>query len=518
MATSLVSTGVTFPDATTQTTAAFPGGTRTFTTSGAVSAAGLPVALNTDGTVSTIAAVAGARIAGATVSGVTSLTNSSLQQAGVAYSTTSNVFCAIYRSSVNGIYVVAFTLSGTTFTIGTAVQVSTNTGTAAQPAICWDSVNNKFVISWGEGGTQNLIATVVTVSGTTCTLGANVTVNGTGSTTSTSIVYESSSQKVVIFINTGTAWFSYAGTVSGTTTTWGSISSQLFGSQPINTVSGGNQPFSAVAANNIILISNTSSSQVRVQPLTVSGTSMVLGTNFDISGPSALTASSLVYLPNYGLWMVGATTSNSFVTTLISSTSSTVTPVYANSASTSFTTQSTAGDVLYGSFDPQGISGIFDTTANKPVFFTKWDAGMRVIGLTLLTNVTNVTSVVADNASTWVALTNVLRPCGRSAGFGNGKVVAVGYGGSAAYEGMTTPYSTNTNFIGVSTASAAGGASLSCTIQSGVNTNVTGLTTGSTYFVSTTNTLVTNAQNGTAVKIGRALSATALLVTEGTTN
>lgn len=517
MAVSLVSTGITFPDATTQTTAAFPGGTRTFTTSGSVASAGLPVALNANGTVSTIAAVAGAAITGGTVSGVASLQNTSVQQAGVAYSTTSNVFCAIYRSATTGVYVVAFTLSGTTFTIGTAVLVSSNPNSAAQPAICWDSVNDKFVISYGAPGTQNMIANVITVSGTTCTKGADVTVDGTGSTASTSIVYEPSTQKLVAFLNTGTVWYGYVGTVSGTTTTWGSRSSALFGSQPINTASGTTQPFSAVAADNIVLISSTSADMVRVQPLSVSGTSLTLGNNTAIQGPSTLTASSLIYLPNYGLWLVGATTSSALVTTLISSTASAVTTIYINSASTSFTTQTSAGTAVYGSFVPDAISGIYDTTANKAVFLTKWDAGMYGVGLSLSTNVTNVTSVVADSVSTWVSFTNVLRPCGRSAGFGNGKVVAVGYGGSAAYAGMTTPYSTNSNFIGVSTASAAGGASLSCTIQGGVNTNVTGLTTGSTYFVSTTNTLVTNSQNGTAVKIGRALSATSLLVTEGTT-
>jgi len=517
MAVTLGSTGITFPDATTQTTAASAGGARTFTTSGAVSAAGLPVALNTDGTVSTIAAVAGANITGGTILGTGSLTASGIQQTGVAYSTTSNVFCAIYRTGTVGIHVVAFTLSGTTFTVGTPLQISTNTSTAAQPAICWDSVNNKFVVSWGEGGTQNLIATVITVSGTTCTKGTDVTVNGTGSTSTTSIVYESSSQKVVIFINTGTAWYAYAGTVSGTTTSWGSISSVLFGGSTVATASGGNQPFSAVAANSMVLVSTTNASDLRVQPLTVSGTSIVLGTNLDIPGPSTLTSSSLVYLPTYATWMVGVTTGSNLLTTLFTSTATTVTTVYVNSSTTSWTTQTTGGAALYGSIDNQAISGVYDTTANEAVFLTRWDVGTVGIGLSFLTNLTNVTSVVADSPSTWVTISSVTRICGRSAGFGNGKVVAFGASSNPAYGGMTTPYSTNSKFIGVSTASAAGGASLSCTIQGGVNTNVTGLTTGSTYFVSTTNTLVTNSQGGTAIKIGRALSATSLLVTEGTT-
>ena len=57
MPTSLVSTGVQFPDSTIQTTAATAGGTATFTSSGSITA-GQPVALNSNGTVSSVASTA----------------------------------------------------------------------------------------------------------------------------------------------------------------------------------------------------------------------------------------------------------------------------------------------------------------------------------------------------------------------------------------------------------------------------------------------------------------------------
>jgi hypothetical protein len=79
---------------------------------------------------------------------------------------------------------------------------------------------------------------------------------------------------------------------------------------------------------------------------------------------------------------------------------------------------------------------------------------------------------------------------------------------------ITTEASSNTNTIGVSTASASDGASTSCTIIGGVNTGVSGLTTGLNYYASPTGTLTTVPTNN--FLLGRALSATSLLVTNGT--
>lgn len=72
MPTSLISTGVQFPDSTIQTTAATAGGTATFTSSGSITA-GQPVAMNSNGTVSAIASTAQTAFNGSTIYSVNNL-------------------------------------------------------------------------------------------------------------------------------------------------------------------------------------------------------------------------------------------------------------------------------------------------------------------------------------------------------------------------------------------------------------------------------------------------------------
>jgi hypothetical protein len=97
-----------------------------------------------------------------------------------------------------------------------------------------------------------------------------------------------------------------------------------------------------------------------------------------------------------------------------------------------------------------------------------------------------------------------------------GKVVGATVGTSTRVYGavITTQGSTNVNTIGLSTAAVSDGASASCTIIGGVNTGVSGLTTGLTYYASSTGTLTTVPTSN--FLLGRALSATSLLVTNGT--
>jgi hypothetical protein len=71
------------------------------------------------------------------------------------------------------------------------------------------------------------------------------------------------------------------------------------------------------------------------------------------------------------------------------------------------------------------------------------------------------------------------------------------------------PPSTNLKFIGLAAAAISNGASGPITTVGGINDRVTGLTTGTSYFVSTTGTLTTT---NTGVKAGRATSATTILV------
>jgi hypothetical protein len=75
-------------------------------------------------------------------------------------------------------------------------------------------------------------------------------------------------------------------------------------------------------------------------------------------------------------------------------------------------------------------------------------------------------------------------------------------------------YTTVTNWVGVATNSASGGGDVDVAMLGAVVTNQTGLTTGTTYYLSSTGALTTSS-SATGYKIGKALSATNLLITEG---
>jgi len=77
----------------------------------------------------------------------------------------------------------------------------------------------------------------------------------------------------------------------------------------------------------------------------------------------------------------------------------------------------------------------------------------------------------------------------------------------------TPPASNITQFIGIAKASVSSGASVDVNTLGAVNTQVTGLTPGSTYYLDNAGALTTASTTG--VKAGRALSATNILVTGG---
>ena len=68
------------------------------------------------------------------------------------------------------------------------------------------------------------------------------------------------------------------------------------------------------------------------------------------------------------------------------------------------------------------------------------------------------------------------------------------------------------NWIGVSTQTVTNGNTLKVTILGGINTNLTGLTIGSVYYVQNDATISTSSGS---YKIGRAIATTKLYITEG---
>ena len=122
-------------------------------------------------------------------------------------------------------YGIVGTVSGTSISFGTPAVYSSNR--AEYPSATFDSTNNKVVIAYSDHGDSYYGKAVVgTVSGTSISFGSPVVWSSTGNTgTAKSVVYDSSSQKVVIVYrdNDGSLYYTRAivGTVSGTSISFG---------------------------------------------------------------------------------------------------------------------------------------------------------------------------------------------------------------------------------------------------------------------------------------------------------
>jgi len=520
MAVSLVSTGITFPDATTQTTAASAGGTRTFTTSGAVSAAGLPVALNSDGTVSTVANVAGAN-GGGSIAGYNVREYSTTQT--IVFNSATNTYVATFFNSTGStLNIVAGTLSGTTITWGTVLNAGSGIDSSY---LGLDEASGNYLFVYEDGNV--LYAKVLTVSGTTCTLQARVTVNSTLNTQYIIGTYDNVSGKHVVAAQdagTSYAMFAFVGTVSGTTSTWVD-KDYIFGTEPTQSGSTGNNTYGVTTdrLGTIVFWSRgnsafVSSSNVMIQVGTISGTTLTLGTTAQMTATSTVNAAVISYNPAYAVWTLMILISTNLSSALIT-TSATLRTWSAVSGVTSGSTAFTGQLSGYTALNTQGISLGYDLTANKVVLlFQRSTQVFYSVPGQIVANALGTKTLTFEPIGSWGtvfsgATTYASTTCITYSSTAGKMIYIVGLAGSGlGYAVSTTPYSTNTNFIGVSTASAASGASLSCTIIGGVNTGVTGLTTNRNYYASTTGTLTTSPSN--SVLVGRSLSATALLVTQ----
>ena len=149
----------------------------------------------------------------------------------VAYG--NNVVVVHYADQANNSYVKAGTISGTTITWGTKVQVSTNE--QGQIFIVYNAVASNFIVSYrrDNGGRLKL----VTVSGTTCTVGSEVDYETTnGYIENVAMSYDSTAQKAVIAYKEGSTNQVHARviTADSSSISLGTKNSNIFGATADN--------------------------------------------------------------------------------------------------------------------------------------------------------------------------------------------------------------------------------------------------------------------------------------------
>ena len=230
---------------------------------------GKPVVVNTDGTVSVVAATSSS--VGSTVTYNSGSTESKI---GAAYDSNSNKVVIAYKDAANSNYGTAIvgTVSGTSISFGTEVVFLSSSND--EGGICFDSTNNKIVISTKDTGSGNDgKAFVGTVSGTSISFGSAVTYE-TNNPGRNGIAFDSVSGKVVVFYTEGSSPYEgrcRVGTVSGTSISFGS---------EVNLSS--NRPNSLEAVFNsdgklVFAFRDVTNSLGKVMVGTISGTSISFG-------------------------------------------------------------------------------------------------------------------------------------------------------------------------------------------------------------------------------------------------
>ena len=446
----------------------------TATASGAISAAGKPLVVNTDGTV----AEAGIDSATQSLGSVVNFEGDAVQYISATFDSNSNRVVIAYRDDNNSNYGTAIvgTISGTSVSYGTAVVFESAETTWINAT--FDSSNNKVVISYLDAGNSNYGTAIVgTVDSSDNSISfGSATVFNTAATNQGKITFDSSNNKVVIaYNNGGDSGHGYAivGTVSGTSISFGSAAEfeNAVISDPAIT-------FDTDTNKVIIAYRDEGNSNYGTAIVgTVSGTSISFGSPTVYQSANA-SETAIAYDSNaqriivaytnggdgdHGYAAVGTVSGTGF--------SGFGTPVEFRNA-----------DLRYNSI-------VFDSNANKVVVIWREDddsnKGKFVIGTvatsgnTVTFDATTLTTFESSNGVAWtssvfdssnnkVLIAWHLYPIGKSA------ILQVGF----SNEKLTTE-----NFIGTSAHSAADGAKVLVNTQGAIDENQSGLTAGQTFFV-----------------------------------
>ena len=449
---------------------------------------GVTVALKSDGTVEVVAAVS------QTIGTPVTIKSSETYTILAAYDTASGKVVIVYQDPSVSYYGVAVvgTVSGPSISFGTAVAFS-NVSLSGMRVV-YDSSSGKMVFTYNAFNASGR-AKVGTVSGTSISFGSE---SYWGSYVRTqNSTYDTVTNKVILFWPefglTNYPMQASVGTVSGTTVSFAT---------PVSV--GMDRTYSAFSpvfdenANKVVLYYSGSVNPSEARVGTVSGTSISFSSAVQFkSGDSGSPTS--VYDANAQKTIVvyQDSTNSSYITAQVGTISG---------GSISFG----SATVLISSGLPLPYSAVYDSGAGKSVFCL-YDNGSPYYG-TLVFGTVSGTTFSAGTPVTFG--TGGCAYTGSAYDSANKKVV-IGY--SDLYN---SPYNTDAvvfqnagsnsvDFIGITDQAIANTATGAVIVQGGVSEKVTGLTTGSDYYVQGDGTLSTTVSS---VPAGRALSSTSILL------
>ena len=490
MATSLVATGVQFPDATIQTTAAGAGGSSLEAIASGSLSDGSTVIVNADGTVSVVAGVAQA------VGTPVVFESASSEYISTTYDPDQQKVIVAYRDNGNSGYGTAIvgTVSGTSISFGTPVIFKSADSSYIKAT--YDTTNDKLVIVYFRSSSGE--AVVGTVSGTSISFGAFGSF-GSAASIIQSTTYDSTNNKVVVAYKdalNSSFGTSIVGTVSGTSISFGT---------PVVFESATTEYITSTYDSNaqkivIAYTDDTNSSYGTAIVGTVSGTSISFGTAVVFRSAATAQSSATFDSTNNKVIIAYRDGGNSlFGTSIVGTVSGT---------SISFGTA-----VVFESARADYVSATYDSNAQKVIIAYR-DVGNSNYG-TVISGTVSGTSVsfgtaavfesaaTLDISSTYDANAQKVVIAYRDAGNAN-------YGTSVVFQPESTNL-TSENYIGISDGAYTDAATATIQLVGSVDDAQSGLTAGQKYYVQTDGTL-SETPATPSVLAGTAQSATKLII------
>ena len=505
----------------------------TATASGAI-ANGDPVIMNSNGTVSKPTGQNFAVSAKATASGSDRATECS-----VIFDPNANKSLVVYRNQDQSNYlygVVATVASDGAITYGTPVAID-ETGSTSPHGGVFDPDTNQVVIHWSRStGTAGMYAAVCSISGTTFTFGTAVQydTNTAGSNSKKGICYDTTNDKVVIaYRDSTTAGRGIVGTVSGTSISFGSTTN--FSSAQINYP---NAVFDTTNEKVVVVWEDASSHDPQAVVGTVSGTSISFGTQTELVAGNAEHVTA-TYDPDSGKVLVAfqdtAEDMGPFMVGTVSGTDISFTDPGGYIFEDGNTTTSAHGPV-YNRM-------VYDTNINKPVIFywSRWSdpENSATNYLKLYAKAVTINSstgvptfakaqLIAENPpyATTNANYNYTLPAYNDfdvdfdsnvnkfivvfqdpVANGDTSYRCVGYSVTIGNSTLTSE-----NFVGISNGSYADTATATIQLTGAVDDAQSGLTAGTGYYVGLDGSFIADSTQLPSVFAGVATSATNLLI------
>ena len=461
---------------------------------------GVTVALKADGTVSAVSSTANPASFGSLAQVEPNLTTP-YKNCAIYPNSTTVVF--VYGDSGNSYYPTATVgiVSGTTITWGTPV-VMESVACYGGAQVVYSNTDSIYIIVWRNNTSNNMRGVKATLSGTTFTFGSIATLGSSYGVFQLAF-HQSKNIGTMIYIRSDTGYLSYVNIEMGNGTAM-SLASE-------KTLVGANTSdlldidiYQAGTTGCITYRPASPASQVLLafQYGADYNSSFSVGSGITVASSIYYSAIAINQDTGYTLVLYKTTSYTSAMQAKVYSGISSGTTLTLASTNTSLISEAGLNFNAFYMEGPQLLCICYDPGSNASPRTYKISDGTFASTTVSISGTTSATNIAASSTAGAFAAPST----GTTA-----IMVSHDRDGTNTTDGQiyTSPSSNNTSFIGITDQAIANTATGAVIVQGGVSDKVTGLTTGSDYYVQANGTLSTTVSS---VPAGRALSSTSILL------